>query len=362
MNKPSTPLIILVCIVVFLSGCNPSLQSTVGTVKNTSTPTLRNTVAPVSHTVTPTARNTVAPASQTVTPFTIDGKPTLKLTFVVEQSGKFGVYGVDVGCLDQKEVCLSEPRLLFERPKRVDNLDWSPDGKRVAFSYSFSDIYVADWDGWNRHQITETCTTSDQPRWSPDGSQIALLYSFRSHDCQQGEWYQVYFYHVKSGEMEQKFQDTDIATLDWAGDEKFVFVGEVPLTEERAQNIHLIDMKTNEEKFIPFPTGVEHESMFWISFSPDGQKMVFSGETEDRSENAIFILDMRTNEVVQLTHMQEHTYSPAWSFTGDWIAYQSVKDGRVRVNLIKADGSGAIEIAPELGKSYSPAWRWNTTP
>ena len=59
------------------------------------------------------------------------------------------------------------------------DLDWSPDGTRLAFLSDAArrhqlDLYV--WDGARARRLTHLNGTLSSPRWSPDGKQIALLY------------------------------------------------------------------------------------------------------------------------------------------------------------------------------------------
>ena len=55
--------------------------------------------------------------------------------------------------------------------------DWSPDGRRIAFSSNRdgnSDVYVMEADGTNPINLTNHLATDDSPDWSPDGNQIAF--------------------------------------------------------------------------------------------------------------------------------------------------------------------------------------------
>ncbi|MEO7271744.1 MAG: protein kinase [Vicinamibacterales bacterium] len=61
---------------------------------------------------------------------------------------------------------------------RTDNTpQWSPDGRRVAFTSSRSgtlEIWVADADGENAVQLTAMSAVPGFPTWSPDGATIAF--------------------------------------------------------------------------------------------------------------------------------------------------------------------------------------------
>lgn len=49
---------------------------------------------------------------------------------------------------------------------------WSPTGDRIVYT-SFEDVYTMDADGGNQRQLTDTPGTEIGPAWSPDGSEIA---------------------------------------------------------------------------------------------------------------------------------------------------------------------------------------------
>ena len=57
-------------------------------------------------------------------------------------------------------------------------VDWSPDGRRLAFEARSDDIvqvWTADADGRNLTRLTGGDSAGEAPRWSPDGRRIAFV-------------------------------------------------------------------------------------------------------------------------------------------------------------------------------------------
>ena len=79
---------------------------------------------------------------------------------------------VDIEGLMQREILLQAPVGFYGM------IDWSPDGKRLAFTIRIpgilNDIYVVDIAGKNLRQLTEDPAQDLYPAWSPDGQWIAF--------------------------------------------------------------------------------------------------------------------------------------------------------------------------------------------
>ena len=70
---------------------------------------------------------------------------------------------------------------LTENRNNDSHPEWSPDGKRIAFSSDRKgdlenfDIYVMDADGGNQQKLTNHRDWDGSPSWSPDGERIAFV-------------------------------------------------------------------------------------------------------------------------------------------------------------------------------------------
>jgi len=72
---------------------------------------------------------------------------------------------------------ISPPRKLVSSTRVEGDAQFSPDGKKIAFSSNQTgsfEIWICDSDGSNAVQLTSEGIFRDGPRWSPDGESIAF--------------------------------------------------------------------------------------------------------------------------------------------------------------------------------------------
>jgi Tol biopolymer transport system component len=94
-----------------------------------------------------------------------DGK---KIAFSSFINNNYDIYVMNADGTDQKK--------LTDNPAHDDHHSWSPDGKKIAFQ-SIRDgnyeIYVMNADGTDQKRLTKSPAADEFPIWSPDGKKIA---------------------------------------------------------------------------------------------------------------------------------------------------------------------------------------------
>lgn len=90
--------------------------------------------------------------------------------------------------------------------------------------------------------------------------------------------------------------------------------------------------------------------------SPDGTQIAFSSNRSGYWD--IYILDLRTQNTVQLTSSPQYDGAPTWSPDGEWISYESYNGSNLNILIQSVSDltAPAIQLTQDAGNNYSPAW------
>jgi len=264
-------------------------------------------------------------------------------------------------CLETEESCLGEPQLLFEWDDWISAINWSPDGKWIAFisgEYS-GKLFVADWNGDNAVQITSTCGAASWPQWSPDGSKIAFIYSAGRPGCEVLEPAQIQVFDLETGQMTPIFIDAyDPSRIYWLPGGELAYIAMISETDQ-TEMINIVEPDGTVIKQLPI-NARDYTHIFDLACSSDGKYLADVGEinpSTGRTTRDIYMIDLDGNNIINLTNGLGNNYEPVWSPVGDWIAFESDRSGDYKIYLIKSNGSGLFQINSDSASDTSPAWR-----
>jgi TolB protein len=194
-------------------------------------------------------------------------------------------------------------RIPFPRYKGLNTTPaWSPDGKKIAFCSSMSgdpEIYISDVTGYNLQRLTFTPGVDISPVWNPKtGNEIA-------------------FVSDRSGSPQIYIMSAD---------------------------------GTNVRRLIT--GGGDANSPSW---SPSGQMIAFAWRVTETGTYDIYVIEIATGRIIQLTHDARRNEHPYWSPDGRHLAFESNRSGTLQVWMMLADGSNPKQLTQE-GQNWGPAW------
>jgi TolB protein len=173
------------------------------------------------------------------------------------------------------------------------------------------------------------------------------------HRQEEGGRFNIYILDLKTGELTQLTEGTG-NNYDpvWSPDgTRIAFMSD---REQRPPYSTLWVMNADGTEQRPLLASTRYLEL-GPTWSPDGTRIAFQS---DRDGNAdIFIFDLRSESLTNLTQHPNVDANPAWSPDGAQIAFASDRASNPEIWVISADGSGLRQIttSPTLG-DWRPAW------
>jgi len=162
------------------------------------------------------------------------------------------------------------------------------------------EIYIMDYDGGNQRSITANGGLNKFPDWSVDNKALAF-----------------------------------VTTLPG-----------IPRWELWIQNL------AGGRVVMPVPSSYVSSP----AFSPDGEKIAFSGRLPDRQDAGVYVANIDGTGLRNLSNNPAIDTSPTWSPTGQQIAFISDRTGSPQLWVMDADGSNVQRLVTEGGHCDSPNW------
>ncbi len=221
----------------------------------------------------------------------------------------------------------------------ADFVSFSNDGQWVAY-VTFPDgvLWRSKIDGSEKLQLTSPPLYPLLPRWSPDGKQIAF-------DAQpQGKPLHIYTIASSGGAPQELLPDDPEPQQDsaWSPDGEFLVFGGESGFGSPATNIHLFDLRTHALSVVPGSQG-----LFSPRWSPDGKYILAMPAT---SKN-LMLFDVHTQKWSLLTDTS--AAFPCWTRDSQYVyfmgGFASAGVERVGIRDRKVEDVGSLKDVPITG-------------
>lgn len=236
---------------------------------------------------------------------------------------------------------------------------WSPDGRRIAFigrpdNSTHDRVYVMNADGSGATPITTVTdsTTDMDVDWSPDGKHLAFTRltgsASRIFTMDPDGTHVAQLTTVQSSMPRWSPDGTRIAFTIRSGPDPFL---EIAVMNADGSDIRTLTANDTDD-----------EAPDW---SPDGTRLVYYGSREGRPRLFVINADGTGDRLLTTDVPPNHLYDedPAWSHDGSVIAFIRVvldPGGRSTsgtFNTIRPDGTGLTVVSPGPEGLYDARWR-----
>ncbi len=257
-----------------------------------------------------------------------------------------------------------------------------------------AELWVMDYDGANKHQITHLRTEAITPRWSPDAGEIAFtcfvpyrgvvsaqicLYSMAAHRV-------LYFprFPGTNSAPDWSPNGSELAFSSsmrgdpeiWTTNSDGTHPRQLTFTPRSVNTSPVWNPKTGQQIVFVSDRGglpelymmnsdgtnvvkIELPGMGYVvdpTWSPNAQLLAFSWRRVNGNYD-LYLMDIATHQLLQLTRDAGRNERPSWAADGRHLVFQSDRTGQSQIWTMLADGSGLRQLTHH-GKNFSPNWSW----
>jgi TolB protein len=240
----------------------------------------------------------------------------------------------------------------------VSNPAWSPDGREIAFSGGCATctprLFVVSSTGKNLRQIATGPGGVLSPSWSPTGTAIVFA-------RERGEDQFIVTVSLRTGRVrainnEPPDADNTDSTPAWSPDgRRIVFAREL---HHEDVTLWLVPASGGHQpqSLIRRNTANDESHPQW---SPDGRSVLFMQTVGAAVTWDLFVINLATGQLSNLTRDSYNEYDPAWSPDGRHIVFASDAGRRFgfrSLYVTASDGTGLRRLTDGLADDSMPSW------
>jgi len=226
---------------------------------------------------------------------------------------------------------------------------FSPNGRTLAYtSYKEGnpDLWFLELETGKSKIFSNEQGLNIAGGFSPDGTKLLMTLS-------RGKSPNLYLKEVTSGGVSGP---ADRLTSHFGADSTPTFspdARQVAFISDRSGNpqVHILDIPTKKITRLT--------SLNWCdapAWSPTGEWIAFAGRAHNKDKMDIFLVDITGGQLRQLTHGEGSNEDPAWSPDGRFVTFSSTRGKRSQIWVMDSDGSAPRLMADVPGSSVTPHW------
>jgi len=203
------------------------------------------------------------------------------------------------------------------------------------------EIWIMDYDGENRRQVTHDHSLALSPVWGPWGTELAFT-TFRRGNPD------LYLYDLTRNASYPFSTRPGLNTAPaYSPDGKWIAC---TLSRDGNAEIYLISRDAQTARRLTRNSVIDTSP----SFSPTGREIAFTSNRTGSPQ--VFVMDVEGLNQRLLTTEGSYNDSPQWSPKGDKVCYAARHDGIFDVIVMEANGSNPIQITQNAGHNENPHW------
>ncbi|MGH9355544.1 MAG: Tol-Pal system beta propeller repeat protein TolB [Terriglobia bacterium] len=249
------------------------------------------------------------------------------------------------------------------------------------------EIWVMDYDGFNQHPITSYGSLCLTPRWAPDDSKLAFtnyasgnpeisVYSFLTHHLLPFVHYRglnatpswspdgkkIAFCSSMSGDPEVYLAGANGSSLQRLTFTHGVNISPVWNSKTGNEVAFVSDRSGTPQIYIMNSDGTNLRRLITAggdavdpTWSPNGLFMAFSWAVTETGTYDVYLIEIATGRIVQLTHDAGRNEHPWWAPDGRHLVFESNRTGRRQIWEMLADGTNQKQITT-TGNNWDASW------